>query len=110
MPIAITGDMKQAFLQIRIREDDRDVLRFHWIEDENPNKIITLRFTRAIFGLSESPFLLEGTVKEHLKETKKNRPELVEIIEEIGEDLYVDDIIGGGATINEATKLKETSI
>ena len=28
-PVVIAGDIKQAFLQVRIREDDRDALRFH---------------------------------------------------------------------------------
>ena len=32
-PIAVTGDLKQAFLQVRIRENERDVLRFHWLKD-----------------------------------------------------------------------------
>ena len=32
-PVALTGDMKQVFLQVRIREEDRDALRFHWISD-----------------------------------------------------------------------------
>ena len=29
-PVAVTGDIRQAFLQIRIRETERDALRFHW--------------------------------------------------------------------------------
>ena len=32
--VALAGDLKQAFLQIRIREEDRDSLRFHWIKDK----------------------------------------------------------------------------
>ena len=32
-PITLAGDMKQAFLQIRVREAERDVLRFHWVTD-----------------------------------------------------------------------------
>ena len=31
--MALTGDMKQVFFQVRIREEDRDALRFHWIRD-----------------------------------------------------------------------------
>ena len=85
--------MKQAFLQIRIRENDRDALRFQWIEEKNLAKIVTYRFIRAIFGLSQSPFLLGGTVKEHLDYTKVQQPEIKEIIQEVQEGLYVDDII-----------------
>ena len=32
-PVAITGDLKQAFLQIRVRREDREALRFHWMQD-----------------------------------------------------------------------------
>ena len=32
-PVAITGDIKQAFLQVRIQEEERDALRFRWITD-----------------------------------------------------------------------------
>ena len=30
--VVIAGDIKQAFLQVRIREDERDALRFHWLK------------------------------------------------------------------------------
>ena len=29
-PVALTGDLKQAFLQVGIKEAERDALRFHW--------------------------------------------------------------------------------
>ena len=61
-PIALTADIKQAFLQVRIRAEDRDVLKFHWIKKKDPSTIEVLRFTRALFGLVQSPFLLAGTL------------------------------------------------
>ena len=62
-PIAVTGDLKQAFLQVRIGENERDVLRFHWLKDLQTKEIEVLRFTRALFGLAPSPFLLAGVIK-----------------------------------------------
>lgn len=59
-PVALAGDLKQAFLQVRIREEDRDVMRFHWLKDKDTKQVETLRFSRALFGLSTSPFLLGG--------------------------------------------------
>ena len=29
-PVALSGELRQAFLQIRIRKEERDSLRFHW--------------------------------------------------------------------------------
>ena len=30
-PFAVYGDLKEAFLQVLIKEEDCDALRFHWI-------------------------------------------------------------------------------
>ena len=38
-PIALTADIKQAFLQVHIRAEDRDVLRFHWIKNRDPLRL-----------------------------------------------------------------------
>ena len=38
-PYAITADIQKAFLQIKIRESDRDALRFHWIKNQDINQI-----------------------------------------------------------------------
>ncbi len=66
-PVALSGDLKQAFLQVHVREDDRDALRFHWLKDLTTRKVKTLRFTQALFGLSTSPFLLGGVIEQHLQ-------------------------------------------
>ena len=104
-PIALTADIKQAYLQVRIRTEDRDVLRFHWIKNKDPSAIDVLRFTRALFGLVQSPFLLAGTLKLHLENLRERYPSE---IEEILRSLYVDDVITGGSTTDEVQGLKET--
>ena len=40
--VSLCGDIKQAFLQVRIKEEDRDALRFHWIKEKDPKQIDTL--------------------------------------------------------------------
>lgn len=102
-PVAITGDIKQAFLQVRIREEERDALRFHWITDLKSKSVETLRFTRALFGLAPSPFLLGGVVQQHLESCRSEEPETVG---EIERSLYVDDLISGGPTIEAAKQMK----
>lgn len=75
-PIAVTADLQKAFLQIRIRECERDALRFHWRKSEH-EKLETLRFTRVLFGLAPSPFLLGGVIEAHLDAWEEREPEIV---------------------------------
>jgi uncharacterized protein YoxC len=105
-PVAIAGDLMKAFLQVRIVESERDVMRFHWYKDLQTRVVEVLRFTRALFGLAPSPFLLGGVVKQHLESCRARYPEETE---EILKSLYVDDLIGGGTTTAEAQHLKDTA-
>ena len=56
------------------RAEDRDVLRFHWIKNKDRSTIEVLRFTRALFGLVQSPFLLAGTLRLHLETLGRGTP------------------------------------
>ena len=92
-PVALCGDIiKQAFSQVRIREADRETLKFHWINGKDSSQVDTLRFPQALFGLVQSQFLLTGTLKQ-LLEALTN--EYSKQVEEIMRSLYVDDIITG---------------
>ena len=102
-PVLLTGDLKQAFLQVRIHEQDRDALRFHWFKDLQTKNIEVLRFTRALFGLAPSPFLLGGVIQHHLENFRTVYPE---IVSEIEKSLYVDDLINGGEEEIKAKQLK----
>ena len=106
-PVALAGDLKQAFLQVRIQLEDRDALRFHWIKDKETSNVEVLRFTRALFGLVQSPFLLGGTLHQHLESMKERYPS---VVEEIKKSLYVDDVITGGETTEKVRKLKESAV
>ena len=54
--------------------------------------IQVLRFTRVVFGISSSPFLLNATIKKHLEQYTEKDPEL---IEKLLNSIYVDDTICG---------------
>lgn len=97
--IAILADIKQAFLNIGIHKEDQDFLRFLWFENEGPDsEIIVFRFLRVLFGLTCSPFLLNGTIRHHLSQYISTHKEFVL---KFIEDLYVDDTTSGCASINE---------
>ena len=89
--VAITADLEKAFLMVSVR----DVLRFLWVEDvaKEPPDIRMYRFTRVVFGVSSSPFLLNATIKFHLEKYL----ELSSASCSNPHD-YVDDIISGSCT------------
>ena len=49
---ALISDIKSAFLNIRVNPNDRDYLRYLWVEDiTDPNsKIVIFRFTSVLYG------------------------------------------------------------
>ena len=71
--IALIGDLETAF------PEDRNLLRFLWIDDVNPlnSEIIKLRFTRLVFGLVCSPFILNVTLRNHLSKYENMDPQFV---------------------------------
>ena len=102
--IALTGDVEKAFLMVGIAEEDRDVLRFLWIDDiekKNP-EIVVLRFTRVVFGVCSSPFLLNATLKHHIERYKNGDPEFVD---QFLHSIYVDDLSSGATDNNAAYEL-----
>ena len=92
-PILLCGDIEKVFLQIHIRESKRDVLHLHRVNSLESKIIKILRFTRLVFGLTQSPFIMEGTLKKHFENYKNNFKELIKIIKN---GMYVDDLITGG--------------
>ena len=63
----MTADIEKAFLQIYIKENERNYVRFLWFDNvfaEQPT-ITRNRFARVIFGMNSSPFLLNGTLRKH---------------------------------------------
>ena len=90
--VALVADIEKAFLMVQVAEADRDVLRFLWINDptsEDPN-IVVKRFNRVVFGVTSSPFLLNGTVRHHVSNYEAEDPQFVN---DFLSSLYVDDSV-----------------
>ena len=106
--ISILADIQQAFLNIEISTEHTDFLRFLWYDFRNTDveKIIVLRFLRVVFGLTSSPFLLNGTIRHHLLKYEKSHPVF---LERFLKDIYVDDSTSGAETVNEGKKFYVTA-
>ncbi|GFT92291.1 uncharacterized protein TNCV_319511 [Trichonephila clavipes] len=101
--VAISSDIRQAFLQICLADKHKDFVRFLWT-DSNPRigEKLTLqiyRFNWVIFGVNSSPFLLAATIKYHIEKYNEIHPITVQHLDSF---MYVDDWITGQNTREEA--------
>ena len=103
-PVAFVCDLEKAFHQIRVKSEQRDALRFLWVKDIDSEEIcvVMYRFCRVVFGLTSSPFLLNGTLRHHFNQFLSQFPE---IVPRIIKSLYVDDFIGGGNSREEVVSM-----
>ena len=100
-PIAVIADIEKAFLSVGLQAADRDVTRFLWLKDPTvmklDNNVQIYRFCRVPFGVISSPFL--ATISYHLQQSDNQFAEVLK------PDIYVDNIITGVNTIEEAKTL-----
>ena len=102
-PILLCGDIEKAFQQIRIPESERNVLKYDWVKNCDLIVIERNRFTRIIFGPTQSPLILEGTLKEGFQYYTS---EYQKLIETISEDMYIDDLVSSGNIIEKIEVVK----
>ena len=102
--IALVGDIEKAFLMVHIAEEDRDVLRFLWVKDIDKAEpdVVVLRFTRVVFGLTASPFLLNATIKHHIGQYEQCDPSFTH---KFLESIYVDDLTSGDSDVDRTFEL-----
>ncbi|GBN74844.1 hypothetical protein AVEN_232280-1 [Araneus ventricosus] len=105
--VTYIADIRQAFLQILIDAEDRPFTRFFWKEDLNSDKLTVLNFTRVLFGLTPSPYLLAATLKYHFE---KNIDLFPETCESLLKSFWVDDLVGGADDVEQALKTTTESV
>ena len=78
-PVEVMGDVQSMFHQVRIPEEDRDLLRFlWWPKGDLIKKLEEYRMTIHLFGAASSPscanFAMRQNVEDHKhKHTEKER-------------------------------------
>ena len=68
-----------------------------------------LRFVRLVFGLTSSPFIVNGTVRIHLQKYLSDE-HIKEIIQKLIGDLFVDDVTSSLNNQIDRKKFYETAI
>ncbi|GFW79864.1 integrase catalytic domain-containing protein [Trichonephila clavipes] len=88
--IGVMSDIEKVFLQISIREKDRDYLRFLWLGKDDLERVQEYRHRRVVFVLICSPYLLAATLQYHLTKVEENLSYTSEILKTA---FYVDNCV-----------------
>ncbi|XP_058827312.1 uncharacterized protein LOC131687256 [Topomyia yanbarensis] len=104
--VVFTADITQMFRQIQIGPDDWKYQQIFWrIEQGHPLEIFQL--TTVTYGTACAPFLATRTLEQLCKDESKRFP----LASKAGtEDFYVDDLLSGADTVDEALALQNEFI
>ena len=89
-PNLLIGDIEKAFLQIGIKEEDRDAFRFLFTLGGREEHF---RFTRVPFGAESSPSILGAILNYHYDQHEE---EFKDTTETLRENTYVDNLMKTG--------------
>lgn len=78
--IAITVDIKDAFLQIALTPEERNAVKFLWVTEDLDAKFAVLRISHVIFGAKSISFLLNTAIKHLIKHYKNVYPAVLSIL------------------------------
>ncbi|XP_006815261.1 uncharacterized protein LOC100378611 [Saccoglossus kowalevskii] len=97
--IALTSDIEKAFLNIRLKKDDREFTKFLWLSNSSDveSALKVYRFKVVLFGAVCSPFILNTVVKTHLESNASIPP-----TSNLEGNIYVDNVVSGTTTQAEA--------
>jgi hypothetical protein len=95
--VAVTADIRRAFLQVGLHQEDRDACRILW---EVQGELKTYRFARVTFGLGSSPFLLGATIKFHAENQPPSRA-----VDAVLGSMYVDDFVHSEDSVDESVEV-----
>lgn len=98
--IAVTGDIAEMFLRIRMKNEDQQYQRILWCEQDGTvgEYVVTV----MTFGAKCSPSCAQFVLKENAARFQSKFPEAVDIIEK---GHYVDDMLASVDTEKDAIKL-----
>ncbi|GFT56752.1 uncharacterized protein TNCV_1268661 [Trichonephila clavipes] len=96
----VIADIRKAFQKINIRKQDRDFLRFLWREKMDEKKLRVFRYTRVVFGVKCSPFLLASVIEYHIQKCEFEKS----FNERLWKSFYVDNVV---TSVDSKDKLNE---
>ncbi|XP_026735912.1 uncharacterized protein LOC113499598 [Trichoplusia ni] len=101
-PVAVMADIQDMFLRVKVKEDDRDCLRFLWRGSRRTGKPEEYRMSSIIFGAASSPATAIYVMNKNAEDFKITHPEAVKAIRR---NHYMDDYLQSFSSTAEAKKI-----
>ena len=101
--IVFCADIEKMYRQILVEPEQRNYQRIVW-RDNPTSEIEHFRLTTVTYGTASAPFLATKTLKQLSDDGKHTHPIASPII---ASDFYVDDLLTGAQTVDDAITLKE---
>ena len=100
-PVALTADIAKMYREVELLPADRDLHRFIWRPTPH-QPLQDFRMTRVTFRVSASPYLAIKTLQQTAKDHGAEHPIAAA---HIRSSFYVDDLLAGAQTAEEAKEL-----
>lgn len=101
--VVFSADIQKMYRQIWVRDQDAELQRIVWRENENA-PIFDYKLTTVTFGTASAPYLATRTLQQRAMEEKEEHPKAANIIIE---DTYMDDSCSGTWNVREAIHLQK---
>ena len=105
-PIALTADIEKMYRQILLSPEDRDFHRILW-RDSPSEPVREYRLKTVTYGTKPASFLAVRALHQIAKQSQEKFPTASKVILR---DFYMDDLITGCFTLEEALKLQNDLI
>ena len=104
------ADLTKCFFQIGLPENQRDLFRILWFEnnDVENGKMVKFRFTRHPWGVKSSPFIASFAIQKTLEDNATGASELTRST--IRKNIYMDDVIFDVDSLEEARTIAHEAI
>ena len=100
-PVALTADVSKMYREVELHSKDRDLHRFVW-RPTPKDSLQDYRMRRVTFGVKASPYLAIRTLQQTARD---HATELPNVYNHVHSSFYVDDLLAGANTPEEALDL-----
>src|SRR5690606_36027180 len=104
-PVAVMADIERAFLQVKVKPDESDFLRYIWFDTSGDTIVYRMRVLP--FGLTCAPFLLAAVIRHHIAQFASTHSDTVD---SLLNSFYVDDLLSGAGSVEEAKRFYDDAM